>query len=364
MASKDYYQILGVDKKASKEDLKRAFHKLAHKYHPDKKGGDEAKFKEVNEAYQILSDEKKRQQYDAFGSAGGFSGQGGMGGFDFSNFDFSNFGGFGQGGENAEGWDLGDIFGDIFGGGGAGRSRARRGRDISVEITVSFAEAVFGTERKVLINKLSVCQTCSGKGGKPGSKEKTCASCGGQGQIRETRRSFLGSFTSTRVCPNCRGAGKVPEEPCSDCRGAGVLNRTEEIKITVPPGINHGEMIRLANQGEAEPRGVPGDLYVRVQVEKHPTLIRDGQNLRTAIDVKLSDALLGSEKTINTLEGPLGVKIPAGITHGEVLRVRGKGVPEGRGKRGDLLIRVGIVMPNKLSKKAKELIDKLKEEGI
>lgn len=354
--AKDYYQILGVERSSSKEEIKRAFHKLAHKYHPDKKGGDEAKFKEVNEAYQILSDEKKRRQYDTYGSAGG------AGGFDPSGFDFSNFDFGGAAGGNGFQFDLGDIFGDLFGGGGRGQTR--RGRDISVEITVSFAEAVFGTERKVLINKLGLCQTCEGKGAKPGTKLKTCSTCNGRGQIRETKQSFLGSFASVRTCPACRGVGEVPETPCPTCGGQGAINRTEEITITVPPGINNGEMIRLTNQGEAMPQGVAGDLYVRVQVEKHATLTRDGLSLRTSIEIKLTEALLGGEKEIETLEGPLTVKIPAGIGHGEILRVRGKGVPDGRGKRGDLLIRIDIKMPTKLSKKAKEAIEKLKEEGI
>lgn len=361
MANRDYYEILGVGKSATKEEIQRAFHKLAHKYHPDKKGGDEAKFKEVNEAYQTLADQKKRQQYDMYGSAGagGFGGGQPGGGFDFSGFDFSDFQ---QGGQNGGfQFDLGDIFGDIFGG---RRGEAKRGRDIQVEISVTFAESVFGVERKVLLNKLSTCETCDGKGAKPGTKMKTCATCNGKGQIQENRRSILGTFATQRPCPTCHGVGEVPETPCEICKGAGTVNRTVEVKIVVPPGINDGEMIRLAGQGEAESRGVAGDLYVRVRVEKHKTLTRDGQNLRMTISIKLSEALLGGEKKIETLDGPTTLTIPAGINHGEVLRVRGKGVSDNRGKRGDLLVRVDIIMPNKLSRKAKEAIEKLKEEGI
>lgn len=354
---KDYYEILGVSKSATKEEIQRAFHKLAHKYHPDKKGGDEAKFKEVNEAYQTLADQKKRQQYDMYGSAGNFAGGGnGAGGFDFSGFDFSHAG---NGGFE---FDLGDIFGDMFGGGRG--KRQKRGRDISVEITITFAESIFGIDRKVLINKLSTCATCNGTGAKPGTKMKTCGTCQGKGQIKENRQSFLGTFVSSRPCPTCFGSGQVPETPCETCQGAGAVNRTEEIKIVVPPGINDGEMIRFANQGEAMPHGVAGDLYVQVRVEKHKTLTRDGLNLRTSVAIKLTEALLGGEKKVETLDGDLTLKVPAGISHGEVLRVRGRGVPDGKGKRGDLLVRVDIVMPPKLSRKAKEIIEKLKEEGI
>jgi molecular chaperone DnaJ len=360
---KDYYEILGVNKGATKEEIQRAFHKLAHKYHPDKRGGDEAKFKEVNEAYQTLADQKKRQQYDLYGSAGagGFGGGQTGGGFDFNGFDFSGFAQ--QAGQNGEGFqfDLGDIFGDLFSG---GRKQTQRGRDIQVEIAIIFSEAVFGVERKVLLNKLSACETCSGKGSKPGTKLKTCATCNGKGQIRENRRSFLGTFATSRPCPTCHGVGQVPETPCETCKGAGAINRPAEIKIVVPPGINEGEMIRLANQGEAMPGGVAGDLYVRVRVEKHKTLIREGQNLRAHISLKLSEALLGGEEKIETLDGLLTLTVPAGINHGEVLRVRGKGVPDNRGHRGDLLVRVDIAMPAKLSRKAREAIEKLKEEGI
>lgn len=353
---KDYYEILGVKKDASKEEIQRAFHKLAHKYHPDKKGGDEAKFKEVNEAYQTLADEKKRQQYDVYGSGGNFGG--GAPGWDFSGFDFSGAG------ANGFQFDLGDIFGDIFGGTRGGRARTKRGRDISVEIVITFAEAAFGVERKVLLNKLSTCETCHGSGGAPGTKTKTCSTCNGQGQIKENRQSILGTISTSRACPTCGGQGQVPETPCSVCRGAGVVNRAEEIKIVVPPGINDGEVIRLANQGEAMPQGVAGDLYVQVRVEKHRTLARDGQNLRTALAIKLTEALLGGEKTVETLEGNLTLKIPAGVHQGEILRVRGRGVPDARGKRGDLLVRLDLVMPPKLSRKAKDLVEKLKEEGI
>lgn len=356
--AKNYYNILGVEHTASKEEIKKAFHRLAHKYHPDKKGGDEAKFKEVNEAYQTLSDESKRHQYDAYGQAGAnFSGQGDPnGGFDFSNFTGAD----GQGFQ----FDLGDIFGDIFGS-RQGRSRgARRGRDISVDIQISFSESVFGTERQVLINKVGVCDTCRGNGVAPGSKLVACATCGGKGQIQETRRSFLGTFTTARECATCAGTGQVPEKPCATCGGRGVLKRTEELKISVPPGLENGEMIRMPNKGEAVTRGVSGDLYVRVHVEPHRIFRRDGLNLTMDLPVRLTDALLGGEYEIETLDGRLKVKIPEGITYGEILRVRERGVPGRSGRRGDLLIKVFVKTSAKLSKKARALLEDLKKEGI
>ncbi len=353
--SKNYYEILGVGQQASKEEIKKAFHKLAHKYHPDKKGGDEAKFKEVSEAYQVLSDEGKRRQYDAYGSASAGGGNPGGFGFDFSNFT-------GQNGADFE-FDLGDIFGDFFG--SARRGGAKRGRDISVDIQVSFAESIFGTERKVLINKIGLCETCSGSGAAVGATQKTCTTCAGKGKIHETRRSFLGTFSVARECEVCRGSGKVPEKPCANCSGRGVLKKTEEIKIVVPAGIENGEMIRLANKGEAVAQGgVAGDLYVRVHVEKHKFLRRDGQNLTMDLPVKLTDALLGSEYSIETLDGAVKVRIPAGVAYGEIIRVPGRGVPAQSGRRGDLLIRAVIQIPTKLSKKARATVEELKGEGI
>jgi molecular chaperone DnaJ len=356
MSNKDYYTILGVEKNASQDDIKKAFRKLAHQYHPDKNKGDDTKFKEVNEAYQVLSDNQKRAQYDQFGSnfQNGFGGgQGGFGGFDFSGF------------QNAQGFDmgdLGDIFSDFFGGGMRG-AQENRGRDISTEIAIPFADSIFGTVRKILITKVSSCDTCHGSGGKPGAKQVTCASCNGKGQIRETRRSILGTFTTSRVCDTCAGTGTVPKDTCDTCRGAGVLRREEEIEIKIPAGIESGEMIRMTGMGEAVRRGTAGDLYVKVMVAPHKVFKRDRDNLLMDMDIKLSEALLGGERAIETLDGKLTVKIPEGVTHGTLLRVKEKGVPHARGRRGDLLIRVLITIPTKLSKKAKEAIEELQKEG-
>lgn len=339
--------MLGVSKNASSDDIKKAFHKLAHKYHPDKKGGDEAKFKEINEAYQILSDSKRRAEYDAYGST--FGGGQGAGFEGFQGFDFS------------QGFDIGDIFGEFFNG---GQGRTRRGRDISVDIQVSFAESIFGVMRNVLISKVGTCEVCSGSGAEIGSKRKECKACGGKGRIHETKRSFLGAFTSVHECQVCGGVGTVPENPCAVCGGHGVLKKTEEISVTIPAGIQDGEMIRLSGRGEAIPHGTAGDLYIKVHVERHPQFRREGNNIAMDLDVKLSDALLGTDYKIQTLDGEVTVGIPAGVSFGELLRVKGKGAPISPGKRGDLLIRIIIRTPQKLSKKARELIDKLKEEGV
>ncbi|MBP6884741.1 MAG: molecular chaperone DnaJ [Candidatus Pacebacteria bacterium] len=358
MANKDYYETLGVPKGATKDEIKKAFHKLAHKYHPDKNKGDDAKFKEVNEAYQVLGDEQKRAQYDQFGSAGpqGFGGGGGgFGGFDFSGF---------QGQQGFDMGDLGDIFGEFFGGGRGGMQQ-RRGRDISTEISIPFADSIFGTVRKILITKISTCSTCQGSGAKESSKQTTCSKCNGKGQVHETRRSLMGSFSTTRLCDACDGAGKIPEHHCGSCGGAGVRRTEEEIEIRVPSGIESGEMIRLTGFGEAVRKGQSGDLYVKINVGSHPLFRRDRANILMDMEVKLSDALLGAERVIETLDGKVTVKIPEGIASGTQLRVRDHGVLSSRGgKRGDLMIRVTVKIPTKLSRKAKEAIEHLKEEGL
>lgn len=354
--SKDYYQILGVEKKASKDEIKKAFRKLAHKYHPDKKGGDEKKFKEASEAYAVLSDDKKRAEYDSYGRV--FSGGGGAGGFD--GFDFSQFGGF----SGAQGFDINidDLFGgfsDIFGGG-----RQRRGRDISIDIELSFKEAVFGVTRKVLLTKDSACSKCEGSGGEPGSGTKTCPTCNGKGQMVESQRSPFGVFQSVRTCPTCRGKKTVPEKACTQCKGVGVERKEEEITITIPAGIDDGQVIRMAGGGEALAGGQAGDLYIKVHVGQHPRFRKEGYNLVTELPIKITDALLGTEYKVETLDGVTTVKVPPLKTADEILRLKGKGVPMGDSRRGDLLIRVKVEFPQKLSRKAKKALEDLKEEGV
>lgn len=355
--AKDYYKTLGVEKGASQDEIKKAFRKLAHQHHPDK-GGDEVKFKEASEAYQVLSDEKKRKEYDTYGSAGPGQGFGGQGGFDFSGF---------QGGQGFEGVDLNDIFGDFFGGGGRGRgAQVRRGRDISIDLELSFSEAVFGVERKVRFTKTASCETCKGSGAKPGSAMKTCTTCKGEGRIQEAVRSFLGTFMQERECSACSGTGKIPEDKCTTCKGHGVARKDEELTLRVPAGIQHGETLRMTGAGEAVQNGTTGDLYARIHVASHKVFKREGNNLTMNLVVKLSDALLGAEYPVQTLDGEIKVKIPKGVSSGELLRVRDKGVPvDATGKRrGDLIIKLEVKTPTKLSRKAEKLIEELREEGI
>ena len=357
MATKDYYNVLGVEKTASKDDIKKAFYKLASKYHPDKKGGDEAKFKEINEAYQVLSDEKKRKEYDTYGQT--FNGQGPQGGFqggfdasDFANMQF-DFG------------DLGDIFGDMFGG-GFGGSRQKRGRDISLEIDIPFAEAVFGTERNVLLSKVNTCKACTGTGAKPGTKMKTCTTCNGQGKVHDVKKTFMGNFQTVHTCDACRGTGKIPEEKCHECKGHGVVNSREEVNIAIPAGIANGEMIRMSQMGEAVAGGTRGDLDLKINVTTHKLWNREGNDLVITHGIKLTDALLGTKHTIEGLDGTIEIDIPSGAATGEILRVRSRGVPHihEKNKRGDVLVKLDIHMPKKLSKKAFAFIEGLKEEGL
>lgn len=348
---KDYYKILGVERGASNDEIKKAFRKLASQYHPDKKTGDESKFKEVSEAYAVLGDNKKRAEYDNYGQS--FGG----GGFDWSQ----SMGGFGNGVE----FDLGSIFenfGDMFG--GMGRQN-RRGSDISIDIDLSFSESVFGTERRVVLAKNSVCEVCEGTGGEPGVAMVTCTTCNGQGKLRETRQSVLGSFTTVRQCSVCHGRGEVPKEKCKQCQGKGVLKRSEEIDIKVPPGIENGEVIRMTGRGEAIAGGTTGDLYVKLHVRPDQNIKRNGNDLVRDLTIKLSDALLGATYNIETLDGPVDITIPAGIKQNGLLRIKNKGVPSGRGfTRGDFLVKIDIALPNKLSKKAQKLVEELREEGI
>lgn len=347
---RDYYDILGVARGASEDDIKKAFRKLAHKHHPDK-GGAEAKFKEINEAYQVLSDEKKRAEYDRYGRVFGGGGPSDAAGFDF---DFSQF----------SGGDLGDIFEDFFNVGSRSARRVRRGRDISIDIELVFEESVFGTERRVLISKFVYCSACKGSGAAVGSKSNTCKTCNGKGVVNETRQSFFGAFSSQRECKICLGRGVVPEKFCSDCGGSGVEKKSEEVLISIPAGIRDGEIIKMSGRGEAATAGIAGDLYIRVHVASHQIFRREENDLYMDLAIPLSDALLGSEKVINALDGSIKIKIPPGIDSGEILRVRGRGVPISDSKRGDLLIKVVVKIPKRLSRKARELIDELKKEGI
>lgn len=357
----NYYQTLGIEKTATKDEVKKAFRKLAAQYHPDKATGDEAKFKEISEAYAVLGDEKKRAEYDAYGHAfaGAGAGQGaGFGGFDFSGFQQA------AGGQGFS-FDINDIFdnfGDMFGGGG--RSQSRRGHDISIDINLPFKESIFGTTRSVRLTKQSQCDFCSGTGAKAGTELTTCNTCNGQGRVRETRQSIMGTFQTVKICDSCQGSGQVPKEKCGHCAGMGVRRQEETIEIKIPAGIQNGEVIRMTGRGEAIPGGQPGDLYIKVHVEHDPAIKREGNNLLADLPVKLTDALLGNEYAVQTLDGSVTIKVPAGVTHGELLRIKGKGVPTSETQRGDFLVKVRVETPAKLSRKAKKLIEELRDEGI
>ncbi|KND51970.1 MAG: chaperone protein DnaJ [Parcubacteria bacterium C7867-001] len=355
--AKNYYDILGVEKKATQDDIKKAFRKLAQKHHPDK-GGDEAVFKEITEAYSVLSDDKRRREYDSYGQTFGGTGAGARG------FDFSGFQGFQQGGVD---FDISDLFGDlgdIFSANMAGGNRPRRGRDISMDVEISFKDSILGVKRSVLITKTTKCDICRGSGAKAGTEMETCAICNGAGRIREARDSILGSFTSVRPCVTCEGTGKIPKERCVNCKGHGVLRKEEEIKLDIPAGIDNGEMIRLPAQGEAVKGGVSGDLYVKVHVKPHPVFHKEGLNIVMDLPIKLTDALLGTTVSITTIDDKtLEVKVPPMTRTEELLRLRGKGITQ-QNIQGDILIRLSIALPKKLSAHAKKTFEALKSEGL
>lgn len=364
--AQNYYEILGLNRNASKDEIRRAYRKLAQEHHPDKGTGEAEKFKQINEAYQVLSDDAKRAQYDQFGQTyeqARAQGQGGFGGFgDFSDF----MRGFGQNASRgpftgAE-FDFGDIFSDIFGG---VRSPHRdQGIDLEMTLTVEFLESVFGTEKEISLEKQAACPVCEGSGAAPGSKINSCPKCHGNGQIVEHRRTILGSFQQARVCDRCEGTGKVPEKTCPDCRGRGVKKMTKPVKVIVPPGIDDGQRVKLQGEGEVGYRGSrAGDLYLVIRVKAHPEFRRDGFDIRSEIPVSFYQAALGAQVDVNTVDGKVSLKIPAGTQSGKILRLRGKGVPHLEStKRGDQLVMVRVVTPTKLTRKERDLFKQMAEE--
>jgi len=353
--SRDYYEILGVGRDASADDVKKAYRQAALKYHPDRnpddKEGAERKFKEASKAYQVLSDADKRAQYDRYGEAA-FEG-GGAGGFDFSSA-FSS-GAF----EDV----LGDLFGDFFGGGRRSRSRAARGDDLRYDLEISFEDAARGCEKHISIPRTVTCETCTGSGAKEGTSPETCSACNGAGQ----RRYQQGLFQIAKTCEKCNGEGKVNASPCATCRGVGRTRSMREIKVKVPAGVDNGSRLKLRSEGEAGMRGGPsGDLYVVLSVDEHEFFHRDGANIVCQRPVSMVDATLGAEVDVPTLDGLVKLKIPAGTQHGKVFRLNGKGVPDlrrGGSARGDQYVALQIEIPTKLSKKQRKLLEQLRDEG-
>lgn len=368
--AKDYYEILGVGKSASQEEIKKAFRKLAHQYHPDKAGGNEAKFKEINEAYQVLSNEEKRQQYDQYGTTfdqAGFQQQYGVNWDDFIRQAASGFrtGDFSFGEDFSLG-DLGDIFGDLFGFGGrrTRATRSKKGHDIQMDMTLEFREAVFGVEKEVKLYKTVKCPHCHGNGAEPGTKIKTCSNCNGQGMVEQIQRSFFGMIRTQTVCPSCQGEGSSYETACRECRGKGYVRRTETMTIKVPAGIADGQTMRFASYGQAgEHGGRAGDLYVTFHVRADKHLQRKENDIISKVEISFPQAALGTTVEVETLDGRKELKIPAGIQSGKIIKLSNLGVPYlGSRSRGDHLIEVIVKTPTHLSRKQKKLLEELEKE--
>ena len=352
MSKRDYYEVLGVDKGASDKEIKKAYRRMAMKYHPDRNPDDkdaEEHFKEVNEAFEVLSDDQKKMAYDQYGHAGVDPNMGGMGG------------GFGQGAGNFS--DIfGDVFGDIFGAGGGqrgGQSSVQRGADLRYQLELSLEEAVKGTSKKIRIPTMVGCNTCSGTGAKKGTKPVGCTTCGGIGQVRMQQ----GFFSVQQTCPDCRGTGKMIKDPCRDCHGEGRVQEYKTLNVKIPSGVDTGDRIRLGGEGEAGVNGGPaGDLYVQVSVADHAIFQRDGKHLYCEVPITFVDASLGGELEVPTLEGRVKLKIPAETQTGKLFRLRGKGVtPVRGGSAGDLMCRVVVETPINLTARQKELLNELNE---
>lgn len=360
MAKRDYYDVLGVGKDASADEIKKAFRQQAIQYHPDKEGGDEAKFKEINEAYEVLKDPSKRQRYDQFGHAGvgssaasdgnpfggGFGGAGGQN----VHFDFGDLG-------------LGDIFENFFGG-GPKRRQERRGRDVEAAVEIGFEEAIFGTEVTIKTALEDVCSHCKGTTVEPGHELKTCPTCQGAGQTVSVVRTIFGNVQQAAICRECRGTGKVPEKPCTVCRGKGTERKTQDVTLKIPAGIDDGAVIRLREHGEAIANGPKGDLYVNVRVRSHKKFTREGDLILSEEHVGMVDAALGVEIDVETVDGPMRMRVPAGTQSGTDFKLSGHGVPHLRGEtRGAHIVTLVVDTPTKLSKKQRDLLEEFQKDG-
>jgi len=356
---KDYYEILGLNKTASKQEIKRAYRQYAKKYHPDKNKAPDAeeKFKEVQEAYEVLSDDQKRAAYDEYGHAGtsGFGG-GGFEGFEGTDFSGADFGDFA---------DIGSVFDSFFGGAfGRGRQQAKqKGSDLQLKIELDFEDAVFGTQKTITYKRRVVCNDCQGSGAKNGTSKETCSNCKGQGRVTRVQRSFIGTIQTTTACPTCRGTGKIVKEPCEKCRGDGIVDKEEDFTLKIPQGTPDGLVLRFRDRGEAGTNGGGyGDLFVQIEVKPHKYFERNGDDIYLDQDVDVVSAVLGDTIKIPTLHGDVEVKIKAGTQSGNVLRLRGKGAPKLRGNgHGDQYIKVNVDIPKRLTREQKKLWKELEK---
>jgi molecular chaperone DnaJ len=353
MSDKDYYSALGVSKNASQAEIKTAFRKLAHKHHPDK-GGDSAKFKEINEAYQVLGNEEKRKKYDQFGSSFDSAGAGGFSGFQRGGFS----------GQNVNFDDFGDIFGDMFGFSSGSRQRGgpEGGESIEAILEIDFMEAAFGTEKEIMLNKNVKCDKCDGQGAEPGSKIETCSTCKGRGRVLKVQRTIFGAMQVEALCSDCSGEGKTYSQKCSKCKGMGMYGGKEKMKIKIPAGINEGEAIRLHGKGHSGPKGSSaGDLILRIRVKPNQDFRREGYDIYTDLEINIKQAILGDKIEVNTIHGPISLKIPEGTQSGTTFKLSGKGVPKLRGSgKGDHFIKARVDIPKKLSRKDQKALKEIK----
>lgn len=355
MEKRDYYEVLGVSKNASQDEIKSAFRKLAKQYHPDvNKAPDAAeKFKEAQEAYAVLSDESKRKQYDQFGHAAFSQGAGGTQGYDFSGFDFSDI--------------FGDLFGnagfDFFGGGRSSRTRAAKGKDRLININLTFEEAVFGCKKSLTIDSTEMCEECNGKGGKG---EKTCSSCHGSGTVTSEQHTLFGTFMSKTTCSRCGGSGYEYESTCSSCRGSGIKKVKKELEVKIPAGVDTGNQLRLAGKGEAGANGGPnGDIYLEFNVKEHPIFKREENDIIVELPITVTDAILGCKKDLPTLDGTVRIAIDAGTQSGDKQRLRGRGVADvNTGRKGDMYVVIKVVIPTKLDREQKKIVQALSETEL
>ena len=361
MSKRDYYEVLGVERGASADEIKKAFRRLAVKFHPDKEGGSEEKFKEINEAYEVLSHPDKRQRYDQFGHAGvggaagggpGFGGFGGFGGGQRVNVDLGDLG-------------LGDIFESFFGAGGGRRRGAQtRGNDIEAQVILSFEEAVFGAEEVLKLDIDDECSHCKGSTVEPGHDMITCKTCDGSGQVTQVHRTVLGNIRQAQTCPTCLGRGKEPEKVCTVCNGSGTQRKRKSVKIKVPAGIDDGATIRLKEYGEAVAHGRKGDLYVNVKVRPHKKFTREGDLILSEEEISMVDAVLGTTIEVDTVDGKIKMKVPPGTQSGQDFKLAGHGVPHIRGNgRGAHIVQINVKIPKKITKRQKEILEKFADAG-